>query len=181
MNIRIGLLCAALAASLAGCVHAPAAAPGPAHAPALLTVDTHVDIPLDYMRDPRYDVGGDSALQVDLGKMERGGLDAAFFVVYVGQGPLTADGYAKVVAQADRKYSAIQLMLDRYPDRIRPATTPAQVRANHAAGWMADRPEAACASESGAPGGIRTHDPCLRRAVLYPAELRAHMVWPLRQ
>ncbi len=25
---------------------------------------------------------------------------------------------------------------------------------------------------SGAPGGIRTHDPCLRRAVLYPAELR---------
>src|SRR5690348_4932566 len=29
--------------------------------------------------------------------------------------------------------------------------------------------------ESGAPGGIRTHDPCLRRAVLYPAELRAHV------
>src|SRR5487761_527855 len=27
---------------------------------------------------------------------------------------------------------------------------------------------------NGAPGGIRTHDPCLRRAVLYPAELRAH-------
>jgi hypothetical protein len=26
---------------------------------------------------------------------------------------------------------------------------------------------------NGAPGGIRTHDPCLRRAVLYPAELRA--------
>ena len=24
---------------------------------------------------------------------------------------------------------------------------------------------------AGAPGGIRTHDPCLRRAVLYPAEL----------
>ena len=26
--------------------------------------------------------------------------------------------------------------------------------------------------KNGAPGGIRTHDPCLRRAVLYPAELR---------
>ena len=25
--------------------------------------------------------------------------------------------------------------------------------------------------EDGAPDGIRTHDPCLRRAVLYPAEL----------
>ena len=27
-------------------------------------------------------------------------------------------------------------------------------------------------AEDGALGGIRTHDPCLRRAVLYPAELR---------
>ena len=130
MNIRIGLLCAALAASIAGCAHAPI----PAAAP--LTLDTHVDIPLDYMRDPRYDIGGDSALQVDLGKMERGGLDAAFFVIYVGQGPLTAEGYADAVAQADRKYSAIHLMLERYPDRIRLATTPAQVRGNHAAGLL---------------------------------------------
>src|SRR6185437_16427157 len=30
----------------------------------------------------------------------------------------------------------------------------------------------------GALGGIRTHDPCLRRAVLYPAELRARMAAP---
>ena len=30
----------------------------------------------------------------------------------------------------------------------------------------------------GAPGAIRTHDPCLRRAVLYPAELRA--LWAKR-
>ena len=139
MNIRTGLLSAALAALLAGCAHAPAATPAatvqaPAERP--LTLDTHVDIPLDYMRDPRFDVGTDTALQVDLGKMERGGLDAAFFVIYVGQGPLTAEGYADAVAQADRKYSAIQLMLDRYPDRIRLATTPAQVRANHAAGLL---------------------------------------------
>ncbi len=27
---------------------------------------------------------------------------------------------------------------------------------------------------NGAPGEIRTHDLCLRRATLYPAELRAH-------
>ena len=139
MNIRNGLLSAALAASFAGCAHAPAAAPDlPAPTPAErpLTLDTHVDIPLDYMREQRYDVGGDSALQVDLGKMERGGLDAAFFVIYVGQGPLTPEGYADAVAQADRKYSAIHLMVDKYPDRIRLATTPAQVRANHAAGLL---------------------------------------------
>ncbi len=140
MNIRIGILAAALAALTAGCTHeAPREAPGDAGlapADALLTLDTHVDIPSDYMREPRYDVGGDSALQVDLDKMERGGLDAAFFVVYVGQGPLTAEGYADAVAKADRKYEAIHMMVQKYPDRIRLATTPAQVRANHAAGLL---------------------------------------------
>lgn len=30
------------------------------------------------------------------------------------------------------------------------------------------------AIEFGALGEIRTHDPCLRRAILYPAELQAH-------
>ena len=29
--------------------------------------------------------------------------------------------------------------------------------------------------ENGAPGGIRTHDPRLRRPILYPAELQAHL------
>lgn len=131
-HFRSGILCAALAALLGGCAHQPPAAP----APDLLTLDTHVDIPLDYMRDPRFDVGTDTPLQVDLGKMERGGLDAAFFVVYVGQGPLTPEGYADAVAKAERKYSAIHMMVDRYPDRIRLASTPAQVRANHAAGLL---------------------------------------------
>jgi microsomal dipeptidase-like Zn-dependent dipeptidase len=101
-----------------------------------LTLDTHVDIPDAYMREPRFDVGHDSVLQVDLDRMRRGGLDAAFFVIFVEQGPLTPEGYAQAVAKAERKYSAIELMLARYPDRIRAATTPEQVRANHAAGRL---------------------------------------------
>ena len=132
MKIRMGILCAALAATTAACAHQAPREPGPD----LLNLDTHVDIPLDYMREARYDVGTDTPLQVDLGKMERGSLDAAFFVVYVGQGPLTPEGYADAVAKADRKYSAIHMMVDKYPDRIRLATTPAQVRANHAAGLL---------------------------------------------
>ena len=118
-------------ALLAACA---STAPGKPARP--LTLDTHVDIPLDYMRQPRYDAGGDSVLQVDLGKMERGGLDAAFFVIYVGQGPLTAEGYADAVAQAERKYSAIELLLANNPDRIRAATSPQQVRDNHAQGLL---------------------------------------------
>lgn len=118
-------------ALLTACAGAP-----PRESPRPLTLDTHVDIPLDYMREARFDAGGDSVLQVDLGKMRRGGLDAAFFVVYVGQGPLTPEGYADAVAQADRKYSAIELLLQRNPDRIRAARTPAEVRAHHARGVL---------------------------------------------
>ena len=132
MNAMIRSSISVLAlALLAACA---STAPGKPARP--LTLDTHVDIPLDYMRQPRYDAGGDSVLQVDLGKMERGGLDAAFFVIYVGQGPLTAEGYADAVAQAERKYSAIELLLAKNPDRIRAATTPQQVRDNHAQGLL---------------------------------------------
>ena len=129
MTTRTTLLGAALAAAmLAACAHQPTHV-----APAdPLTLDTHVDIPLDYMRVPRFDAGTDTPLLVDLGKMERGGLDAVFFVVYVGQGPLTPEGYADAVSKADRKFSAIAMMLDKYPDRIRAARTPAEVRDNHA-------------------------------------------------
>ncbi|MGY1424738.1 dipeptidase [Lysobacter sp. A289] len=132
MNTRTGIVCAALAVSLAGCAQQPVltALPGP------LTIDTHVDIPLDYMRDSRFDVGTDTELRVDLGKMERGGLDAAFFVIYTEQGPLTDAGYADAMAQAERKYSAIEMMLERYPDRIALATTPEQVRQHKADGLL---------------------------------------------
>lgn len=102
----------------------------------LLTIDTHVDIPLDYMREPRFDAGTATALKVDLDKMERGGLDAAFFVIYVEQGPLTAEGYADAIAQAERKYGAIESLVARYPGRIRLATSPDQVRRNDADGVL---------------------------------------------
>lgn len=101
-----------------------------------LTLDTHVDIPLSYMQDPTFDAGKDGPLKVDLPKMRRGGLDAAFFVIYVEQGPLTPAGYAKAVAQAARKYDAIDRMLKAYPDQIRLALTPDDVRANKAAGRL---------------------------------------------
>lgn len=101
-----------------------------------LTLDTHVDIPLSYMQDPKFDAGKEGPLKVDLPRMRRGGLDAAFFVIYVEQGPLTPAGYANAVAQAARKYDAIDLMLKRYPDQIRLARTPDDVRANKAAGRL---------------------------------------------
>ncbi len=101
-----------------------------------VTIDTHVDIPFNYMVEPRFDVGHDTRLLVDLGKMERGGLNAAFFVVWVPQHALDAAGYAKAVQQASRKYDGIGRMLMMYPDRIRLATTPEQLLANRKAGLL---------------------------------------------
>ena len=113
----------------------PAAAAGPAP-DGLLTVDSHVDIPDAYMREARFDAGRDSVLKVDLGKMERGGLDAAFFVVFVEQGALDADGYAKAVRVGENKFEAIELLVSRNADRIALARTPAEVRRNHSQGRL---------------------------------------------
>ena len=128
------LCCGAFGLALSLAVNAQSAPSARADHP--LTLDTHVDIPFGYMRESRFDVGSDTPLKVDLGKMERGGLDAAFFVIFVEQGPLTQAGYAQAVAQAEKKYSAIELMLQRYPQRIRLATSPQQVLDNRAAGVL---------------------------------------------
>jgi microsomal dipeptidase-like Zn-dependent dipeptidase/CubicO group peptidase (beta-lactamase class C family) len=109
---------------------------GCASEPRPITLDTHVDIPRSYMRDPQFDPGTDTPLQVDLAKMRRGGLDAAFFILYVEQGPRTPEGYAAAFAVAEQKLSAIELMVQRYPDRIRLATSPDHVLENHAAGRL---------------------------------------------
>ncbi|MBS0430968.1 MAG: dipeptidase [Proteobacteria bacterium] len=123
-----------LLALLIGTIAPAVALCAPADPP--ITLDTHVDIPFAYMREPRFDVGKATPLDVDLGKMERGGLNSAFFIVWVPQGPLTPAGYAKAVDQAEQKYDAIGRMLMMYPDRIRLATTPEQVLANHQAGLL---------------------------------------------
>jgi CubicO group peptidase (beta-lactamase class C family)/microsomal dipeptidase-like Zn-dependent dipeptidase len=88
------------------------------------------------MREARFDPGTDTELKVDFGKMTRGGLDAAFFVIYVEQGPRTPEGYAAAFAAAERKVSAIEAMVAKYPARIRLALSPSDVVENHAAGRL---------------------------------------------
>ena len=62
----------------------------------VLTIDTHNDTPMLFTRD-NFDFGrrNDSAgshSQVDLPRMVEGGLDAAFFAVFIGQGERTPEG-----------------------------------------------------------------------------------------
>jgi membrane dipeptidase len=80
------------------------------------TLDTHVDIPLDFATAAVDPLNAD--LQVNLEKMVSGGLSAGFFIVYVGQSARTDQGYAEAQADALTKFDAIHRMAELYPERI---------------------------------------------------------------
>ncbi len=103
----------------------------------VLTLDTHVDIsPANFTTaGPNY-ASRLPRTQVDLVKMEEGGLDAAFLIVYVGQSPqLDSAGFARANAAAMEKFDAIhRLVTEIAPDRAELALTAADARRIHAAG-----------------------------------------------
>ncbi|MGQ0735582.1 MAG: dipeptidase [Acidobacteriota bacterium] len=93
----------------------------------VITLDTHADIsPANFTSQRNYTQ--DLPTQVNLPKMFAGGLDAAFFIVYVGQGPLTPAGYDDAYKQAIAKFDAIhRLTKEIAPDKIGLALTAADV------------------------------------------------------
>lgn len=94
----------------------------------VIALDTHADInPDNFTRQRNYTQRLDT--QVNLPKMKEGGLDAAFFIVYVGQGPLTEEGYAAAYKQAVAKFDAIHhLTKEIAPGEIELALTAEDVR-----------------------------------------------------
>jgi membrane dipeptidase len=87
-----------------------------------LTLDTHVDISFEFATDAEDPRTAD--LQVNLDRMQAGGLDAAFFIVYVGQTARTEANYAQAAADAMIKFDAIHRMSESlYPETIGLATT----------------------------------------------------------
>jgi len=92
----------------------------------VITLDTHVDIPFDFATDAVSPLTGD--LQVNLQTMRSGGLDAAFFIVYVGQTERTPENYLQARKDAMTKFDAIHRMTDRlYSNLIGFAYTPDDV------------------------------------------------------
>jgi membrane dipeptidase len=118
-RLSVALLAAALLA--AGCSRhepsAPVAVQAPPPTAPLIALDSHVDIPLDFAT-PAVDPAT-ADLQLNLDKMQRGGLTAGFFIVYVGQLARTPENYAAAQADALTKFTAIHRMAEElYPDRI---------------------------------------------------------------
>jgi membrane dipeptidase len=94
----------------------------------VIVMDTHVDInTANFASNTNYVQDLDT--QVNLPKMEAGGMDVAWFVVYTGQGPLTEEGFAAAEANALDKFSAIQRLTSEIaPDQIELALTSDDVR-----------------------------------------------------
>jgi membrane dipeptidase len=101
----------------------------------VLTLDTHVDInPANFTKERSY--ATKLPTQVNLPAMEEGGLDAAFFVVFVGQADdFSPEGFAKAHAAAMEKFSAIhRLTGELAPTRIGFARSAADARRIYASG-----------------------------------------------
>ena len=92
----------------------------------VITLDTHVDInPSNFTaQHPNYT--DRLPTQVSLPKMQEGGLDAVFFSIYVGQGPLTPEGYQRAYEADMEKFAAVhRLAKEIAPDKIEIAYTAA--------------------------------------------------------
>ena len=92
-----------------------------------LTLDSHIDIPFDYMINPEHDPGNDTDMQVDFQKMLKGNLDGGFFIVYVGQSELSKNGYQEAKEKAIIKFNAINKMVEKYPNKIVLVKSPEEV------------------------------------------------------
>ncbi len=104
----------------------------------MLVLDTHLDTP-EFFEHPgwRFDRSHPwrfDKSQLDRPRMEAGGLDGGFFVIYTSQGELTPAGYAKARDGALTRAMWIQRVVAANPDKLAFATTAADADRLHKAG-----------------------------------------------
>lgn len=84
----------------------------------ILTLDTHMDTPMNFAR-PGWDImdlhSVESDLsQVDYPRMLKGGLDGGFFAIFIPQGPRTPEGFAAARDAALKREAEIRDMVARH-------------------------------------------------------------------
>ncbi|HAK79188.1 MAG TPA: membrane dipeptidase [Runella sp.] len=92
------------------------------------TLDTHADTPMLLARGG-FDITKDNDARttnskVDYPRMVRGGLDAIFFAVYLGQGPRTPEGHETAKKRALEIFDAVHTSLKNTSSMAALATTP---------------------------------------------------------
>jgi membrane dipeptidase len=88
-----------------------------------MTLDTHLDTPALLDEQRGYDITRRHSVdregsQVDLPRMNQGGLDGGFWAIYMPQGPLTPEGYARIRDTALLRSTSIHEMVAAHPDKF---------------------------------------------------------------
>ncbi|WP_036602154.1 dipeptidase [Olivibacter sitiensis] len=101
---------------------------GAIHA-AALSLDTHGDLPTYAIGRPDFDISEEHDVkttrsQIDFPRMKKGGLDAMFYAVYLGQGQRTPEGNALAKEKALKLFDLIHEAVNKHPDMAGLATTP---------------------------------------------------------
>ncbi|MBT5395705.1 MAG: membrane dipeptidase [Flavobacteriaceae bacterium] len=100
----------------------------------VITLDTHCDINLKNFTDS-INYSQNLKTQCNIPKMELGGLDVAWFIVFTGQGDLSEQGYKKAYDNAILKFNAIHDLVDTYAsEKIELALSSEDVRKIHQKG-----------------------------------------------
>ncbi len=115
----------------------------------VMTLDTHCDINVKNFTDS-INYTQKLTSQVNLPKMQEGGLDVPWFIVYTGQDSLNAKGYAKAFDNAMSKFTAIRKLCEEIaPEQIQLATTSQEARDI----WKSGKKVAMIGIENGYPIG----------------------------
>jgi membrane dipeptidase len=93
----------------------------------LMVFDSHLDTPANLSK-PDFDIMADNpteigSVQVDVPKMDRGGLDGGFWVIFTPQGPLTEEAYDAAFKAASARQDEILKMVADHPDAFELAYT----------------------------------------------------------
>jgi membrane dipeptidase len=94
----------------------------------VLTVDSHTDTPLRFRRET-FDIGQrndprQGGGKIDFPRMKEGGLDAAFFAVFLGQGPRTDEALEVVRNRTLTIFENVHNAVNKYPELAEIALTP---------------------------------------------------------
>ncbi|PKP09557.1 MAG: membrane dipeptidase [Bacteroidetes bacterium HGW-Bacteroidetes-4] len=94
----------------------------------ILTLDSHTDTPLKFMNDvfdisERHDPS-EGGSKYDIPRMEEGGLDAAFFAVFIGQGKRDSASWHEAFLKSDAIFDAVHQTLEPLNQKAEIALNP---------------------------------------------------------
>lgn len=98
-----------------------------------LVLDSHIDLELDLIAEDM-DPWTTGKSRVDLAKMNSGGMDGAFLIVFSPQGDDTEEAIAKAASITETRYRAIKRLTEKYSNEIELALSADDARRIHKTG-----------------------------------------------